>query len=306
MDHETFPGKAKTEEDIAVLMLTSGSTGNPKAVCLRHGQILASLKGKAKHHGTTEDDVFLNWTGLDHVANLTEIHLHAMSLAAKQVHLDAADILADPVFFLEAIHAHKVTYTFAPNFFLTTLVRSLESLDIKNPPKVELNGNALRPPLTERSINLSSLRAFISGGESNVTEICDKLSQLLWNFGAPRSFIRPGFGMTETCAGSIYNAIDCPSYDIEQGEEFCSLGECIEGIEARIVRSDGSEAETNEIGSLQVSGPAVFAGYYYDEAATREAFTADGWFKTGDLGLLDSCGRLRLTGRDKDITVING
>lgn len=307
MQHETFPGKAKTEEDIAVLVLTSGSTGYPKAVCLRHGQIRASLKGKLKHHETTRDDIFLNWTGLDHVANLTEIHLHAISLAARQVHIYAADILADPAFFLEIIHSQRVTYTFAPNFFLTILVRSLESLkDNKNLHEAKSSGNEFSLSSTERSFDLSSLRAFISGGESNVVEICDKLTRILWNFGAPRSFIRPGFGMTETCAGSIYNAHDCPSYDIEQAEEFCSLGECIEGIKARIVRSDGTEAKMNEIGSLQVSGPVVFTGYYSDEAATREAFTADGWFMTGDLGLLDSCGRLRLTGRDKDIIVING
>ena len=69
---------------------------------------------------------------------------------------------------------------------------------------------------------------------------------------------------------------------------------------------DGSIASANEIGSLEVSGPVVFQGYYNDESATQDAFTSDGWFKTGDLGLLDSKGRLRLTGRDKDIIVING
>lgn len=112
--------------------------------------------------------------------------------------------------------------------------------------------------------------------------------------------------MTETCAGSIYNAKDCPYYDIAQEAEFCSLGEYISGIQMRIIRPNGTEAAVNEIGSLEVSGPIVFSGYYNDEKATQEAFTHDGWFKTGDLGLLDSNGRLRLTGRSKDIIVING
>ena len=67
----------KRAGDVAALMLTSGSTGNVKAVPLRHGQILQALLGKSAHHGTTRRDVFLNWVGLDHVASLTEIHLHA-------------------------------------------------------------------------------------------------------------------------------------------------------------------------------------------------------------------------------------
>lgn len=110
-------------------MLTSGSTGNSKAVCLSHGQILSSMRGKSIHHGTTEKDVFLNWIGLDHVANLVEIHLHAMSLAAQQVHIQSSDILANPTLFLKKVALHKVTYTFAPNFFLATLVQSLGSLN---------------------------------------------------------------------------------------------------------------------------------------------------------------------------------
>lgn len=67
-------------------MMTSGSSRNAKSVCIRHGQILEAVDGKSKHHDTSKPDVFLNWVGLDHVANLTEIHLHAMYLRTEQVH----------------------------------------------------------------------------------------------------------------------------------------------------------------------------------------------------------------------------
>jgi acyl-CoA synthetase (AMP-forming)/AMP-acid ligase II len=135
-----FQGKVKMEGDLAALMLTSGSTGHPKAVCLRHGQILSSLAGKSTHHGTTKQDVFLNWTGLDHVANLLEIHLHALSLAAQQVHVRGSDVLANPMSFLEKINSHSVTYTFAPNFFLAVLVRRIESLEeAHKQPELEWN-----------------------------------------------------------------------------------------------------------------------------------------------------------------------
>lgn len=129
MGQSMLYGRTKAEQDLAILILTSGSTGHPKAVCLQHGQILSSLTGKSMHHGTAKHDVFLSWIGLDHVANLTEIHLHALSLAAQQVHVLASDVLANPISFLEKIHVHKVTYTFAPNFFLAALVRCMESLE---------------------------------------------------------------------------------------------------------------------------------------------------------------------------------
>jgi acyl-CoA synthetase (AMP-forming)/AMP-acid ligase II len=78
-------GYQKGSDEVAVLMLTSGSTGNAKAVGLTNRQLLHAVVGKSEHHHTTEDDVFLNWTGLDHVANLTEIHLHAMSLGEYKI-----------------------------------------------------------------------------------------------------------------------------------------------------------------------------------------------------------------------------
>ncbi|KAF3931630.1 hypothetical protein ABW20_dc0104017 [Dactylellina cionopaga] len=313
-----FPGISKTENDLAVLMLTSGSTSNPKAVCLKNGQLLASMKSKSAGHGTNHNDVFLNWIGLDHVANLTQIHLHAMSLAAQQVHVPAAELMANPLGFLGYISSHKVTYTLAPNFFLATLVRSLESLDRalagSNAPADGSSASSVatsKNPLhgledPESKFSLASLRVLASGGEANVVSTCDKLTRLLRKYNAPSSFISPGFGMTETCAGSIHSTLDCPAYDLGLGSEFCSVGTPMPGIEMRIIRRDGTIADVNEVGSLEVSGPVVFSGYYNDTKASCDAITPDGWFKTGDLGAIDFNGRLRLTGRDKDEVAING
>ena len=124
-DLSLLAGCLKNTETTAVLMLTSGSSGNAKAVCLRHGQLLRSVNGKSKHHETTKSDTFLNWIGLDHVANLAESHLHAMLLAAEQIHVHAADLLLDPGRFFTLISKHKVTHTFAPNFFLASLRATL-------------------------------------------------------------------------------------------------------------------------------------------------------------------------------------
>lgn len=281
---------SKRDDDLAILMLTSGSTGNAKAVRLNHGQIISAITGKTRYHNTTKDDVFLNWIGMDHVANLTEIHLHAMYLGADQVHVHAADLLASPLQFLRLIDRHRASYSFAPNFFLASCGKALEVSEKSQ---------------SEKSLDLSSIRCLISGGESNSTALCNSLTLLMQKFGAPDHFIRPGFGMTETCAGSIYGT-QCPSYDVARNLEFASVGSCIPGMSMRIAKADGSVATAGEAGNLEVSGRVVFKGYFNNQKATESAFTPDGWFATGDKVYIDSEGKLIIVGREKETIIING
>ena len=273
-------------DDAAVLMLTSGSTGSCKAVPLSHIQILNSLRGKSSHHGTLLSPTFLNWIGLDHVANLTEIHLHAMNLCANQVHVQASDLLQEPLSFFRLLEKHKVEYTFAPNFFLAKLRSALDAD-------------------SSFEADLSSLKALISGGETNVVSMCAALTAQLKRFGVEGEVIRPGFGMTETCAGSIYSRA-CPSSDIARGLDYANLGSCVPGIKMRIMKKALTEAKAGEVGDLQVSGPVVFKRYFNNPIATKEAFTDDGWFITGDLAYIDNSGNLNLTGRSKDTIIVNG
>lgn len=146
------------------------------------------------------------------------------------------------------------------------------------------------------ALNLSCLRALISGGEANLVETCEKLVTALSEYGAPASFIRPGFGMTETCAGAIYNPVDCPEYDASYRNEFACVGDCVSGISMRI----------SDEGHLELQGPIVFRGYYNNDGQSRAAFTSDGWFRTGDIGYLDEYDRLHITGREKDLLIVRG
>ncbi|KAL8923090.1 MAG: hypothetical protein Q9208_004774 [Pyrenodesmia sp. 3 TL-2023] len=285
-------GFSKPAASTAVLMLTSGSTGNAKAVCLRHGQLLRSIKGKSEHHGTTPSDSFLNWIGLDHVANLTESHLHSMLHASEQVHVQAADLLVRPQNLLILISKHRITHSFAPNFFLASLRNALEKPAPFSP---------------DNEPDLSHFRILISGGEANVVDTSEKLTALLRKYKLPADLevIRPGFGMTETCAGSIYNKT-CPSYDSEHKLEFNSLGNCIPGLKMRVTNDEGRAAAANEPGSLELSGEILFREYFNNPRATAEAFTRDGWFITGDRAVIDENGYLHLTGRSKESIIING
>lgn len=278
--------KIPSSDDNALLMLTSGSTGDAKAVCLSHGQVLSAIAGKSSVIRLPEDGSFLNWIGMDHVASMVEIHLQALLVGVSQVHVHATDILMDPIEFIRLIGEHRVSRTFAPNFFLARLRTALESTGVAH------------------DWDLSRIRYIASGGEANVTDTCAAVTGLLTKYGAPQRTIIPGFGMTETCAGSIFNT-DCPNYDIQNHLELASVGHCMPGIAMRI--TDGPRIlAADETGDLEVKGAVVFKEYFNNEHATAEAFTADGWFKTGDQGFIDASGCLNLAGRAKDTVIVNG
>ncbi|MFB6689800.1 AMP-binding protein [Streptomyces virginiae] len=272
-------------DEVALLVLTSGSTGASKAVRLTHANLLASMAAKAEAQSLTAHDVTLNWISYDHVAALLEAHLLPLSVGAVQLQVRPEPVLADPVLFLELIDAHRVTMTFTPNFLLGLINKALDQ-------------SSAPPPL-----DLSCLRHIVSGGEANPVVTGIGFLERLAPYGLHRGALWPAFGMTETCAGSIYNR-EFP--DADRGAEFAAVGRPLDGLRIRVAEEDGvTPLPDGEVGEVQLTGPMITSGYRNDKDATQAAFTADGWFRTGDLGRL-SGGRLTLVGRSKDSIIVNG
>ncbi|KAJ5238771.1 acetyl-CoA synthetase-like protein [Penicillium chermesinum] len=259
--------------DTAIILLTSGSTGNSKLVCLSHGQILAAIAGKMAI-APLYKKCFMNWISLDHVASLIEIHILAIYARGDQVHVQGADILASPTSFLDLICAHRVARTFAPNFFLAKLRTALKSSS-DSPTQWDLQLLILYQ-LRRRSECDADMRRIVGFFNS------------IW---CPRERYRSWL-----------------RYDREWQLEYASLGVCMPGIQMRITSSTDSNTRmpTGEVGYLEVSGPAVFKEYLNDPSATAQSFTSDGWFKTGDEGFIDKNGFLNLMGRTKDTIIVNG
>ncbi|EHK97899.1 Acetyl-CoA synthetase-like protein [Glarea lozoyensis ATCC 20868] len=293
---ETFSPTCHITDGVEILMLTSGSSGKAKAVCLTYEQLHASVSGKCSALPVLSQTSLLNWIGLDHVASLVEIHLCAMFAQLDQIHVSAKALVAEPLNFLRLVSKHKVSRTFAPQFFLQKLVDTFDTT-----PTHDLSG-----------ISLPHLLYLNSGGEANNVDTCVRLTKHLICLGATASnIVVPGFDMTETCAGAIFNK-QCPYVDVRARTEFTSLGTCMSGIEMRVSptaevnASDKENENAVKTGPLELRGPVVFNRYFNNEEATRDAFTSDGWFKTGDLAAIDATGRLSLVGRAKDLIIING
>ncbi|THH01471.1 hypothetical protein EW026_g1235 [Hermanssonia centrifuga] len=288
--HAIYPNRFPKSDDIACLMLTSGSTGNCKAVALSHSNLLSSISGKIRHHGTTPDSRFLNWIAFDHVACVSEIHLQALFADASQYHISASAVIRNPRILLTLCSQLRVSYSFSPNFLLAQICRSVSE-----------------SPFDEGSLDLSRLVAVISGGESVPTNIAISFANIIEHFGARRDVLRAGFGMTETGAGCIYDVRPIPRDTSSNAGKYLSLGKCCPGVTARVINtSDGSLCKPMQEGQLQVSGPTVFRKYYNDIQATNASFTSIGWFITGDIAIVDLDGNISLTAREKDCLNING
>ncbi|MER7183838.1 non-ribosomal peptide synthetase [Streptomyces hyaluromycini] len=279
--HEADP------KDTAVLVLTSGSTGNSKAVMLSHANLLASMAGKNGYHRLTAADTTLNWVSFDHVAALLECHMLPLYAGSTQLHVEAPVVLQEPLNFLRLISGFGVTMTFTPNFLLGLINPQADRLAEEDGP----------------GLDLSRLRHIISGGEAVVRTTGETFLGRFARYGLRPDALWPAFGMSETCAGSIYS-VEFPAAD--QGQEFANLGRPVEGLRIRIAdEDDHHELASGEVGELQLNGPMITSGYYNNEPATQDAFTPDGWFRSGDLGRLDE-GRLTLVGRSKDSIIVNG
>ncbi|AJY38457.1 non-ribosomal peptide synthetase [Burkholderia humptydooensis] len=273
-----------SRDDLAMLMLTSGSTGKPKAVMLRHRNVLASMAGKIARQQLVPSDITLNWIACDHVASLLECHMLPLAVGAVQLHVPTDAIIGSPLNFIKLLGRYRVGMTFTPNFLLGLINQALA------------RSAELEP------LDLSHLKIIVSGGEAVVNATALHFLDRLARFGLRRNVLAPAFGMTETCAGSVY-ARDYPASGIDK--EFAPLGMGIDGLTMRIVDAEGRVVPDGEPGELQLRGPMIFSGYLKNDDANAEAFTLDGWFRTGDSGRLDD-GVLTLVGRTKESVIVHG
>jgi acyl-CoA synthetase (AMP-forming)/AMP-acid ligase II len=249
---------------------TSGTTGRPKAAVLTHGQMAFVVTNHLADlmPGTTERDASLVVAPLSHGAGIHQL----AQVARGAVTVLLAGEKLDPAEAWALVERHRVTNMFCVPTILTALVRH---------PAVDAHDHA-------------SLRHVIYAGapmyEADQQEALHKLGPCLVQY----------FGLGEV-TGNI--TVLRPDQHVPENAGSCGVART--GMEIAILGEEGARLPPGAVGEICVRGPAVFAGYFENEAANRNSF-AGGWFHTGDLGRLDARGFLWITGRASDMYISGG
>ncbi len=268
-------GKAVREaspksEDVAVLQYTGGTTGVAKGAMLTHRNIVANmLQCKALMGANLNhgSEVLIAPLPLYHIYAFT-FHCMAMMLSGNH------NILISNPRDLPAMIKDLGKYRFSGFVGLNTLFVALcNSEDF-------------------RKLDFSALKVTLSGGMALQLATAERWKQVT---GCP---ICEGYGLTETSPVASVNPIE----HIQLG----SIGIPVPSTQFKVINDDGQELAQGEIGELCIKGPQVMKGYWQRPEATDEVIDADGWFKTGDIGVIQEDGYIRIVDRKKDMILVSG
>ena len=290
--------KLETSEELFIVF-SSGSTGAPKGVILEDTAVYEGLASARRAMDFIDDEVLANWLPLSHVFGLVGLHLIGVMGNYTQVVFSKELFAHRPLVMLDIITKYKVTYTGLPNFAFQSILNEIKE--------------------QEYSWDLSSLRCIINSAEPTNYDMCMEFAKKLEPYNFDARAICPTFGMSEVPNGI---AASKPGELMERVESdgtyimpvqadhqnnhpvSCVIGENLDSCAIRIVADDGTPVEEKTIGHIELSGKGVFRSYY-DKKQNEEAFTEDGWFRTGDMGaFIDN--KLVIVGRKKEVIIING
>ncbi len=257
----------KGPDDLAAILYTSGTTGRSKGAMLTHDNLLSNAVVLKTYWGWQPDDVLIH--------ALPIFHVHGLFVA-----LHGALINGSPMLWLSK---------FDPKSVVRLLPRATVFMGV---PTLYVRLLA-EPSLTRQACG--GMRLFISGSAPLLIETFRD-----WQERTGHTILER-YGMSETAmlTSNPYLAADGP----RRGG---TVGFALPGVGVRVRGEGGENLPAGEIGGIEVRGPNVFKGYWRMPEKTREEFTADGWFKTGDVGLIDPQGYVTIVGRSKDLIISGG
>jgi long-chain acyl-CoA synthetase len=275
-----------TPDDIAVLMFTSGTTGDPKGVILTHGNILASLIGTDQVVPNIKDFRVVSLLPLSHVFEQIAGLLLALKRGSSIYYISSLQ----PAVIFDALKEHKATAMLLVPAALQLFMSSIEREVAKQGKETQwrrLQQIARFSPRFLRKLLFKPvqdrlggrLEFLVSGGAPIAPELLQKWELL----GIP---VIQGYGTTEATSVVAVTTLE--------NRNPYTVGEPIPGMELKLT----------EDGEILLRGAAVTQGYWRNPRATEEAFER-GWYKTGDLGEVDARGHLRILGRKKDLIVLH-
>ncbi|NYT62101.1 malonyl-CoA synthase [Alcaligenaceae bacterium] len=268
---QAFETVQSLPDDLAAILYTSGTTGRSKGAMLSHLNLSSNAQVLHKYWGWRPDDVLLHMLPIFHVHGLFVASHGALLAGARMIWLPKLDID-------QALH-------YLPQ---STVLMGVPTYYVRL-----LNDARFTRELCRR------MRLFISGSAPLLKETFDDFKARI---GQP---ILERYGMSETIM------LTSNPYDLDSGERLGgTVGQALPEVQVRVVDDKGAELAPGEIGNVQVRGPNVFSGYWRMPEKTREEFTADGWFRTGDVGQWGGgavpANYLSIVGRSKDLIISGG
>ena len=257
-------------DDVADILFTSGTTGKPKGALSTHAQTVITSRSWVKAVGLGPDDKYLIVNPFFHSFGYKSGWLACM--------IAGCTILPHAVFDTEGVIARiaktgVTVLTGAPTVYQSMLMSP-----------------------SHTTADLSSLRLAVTGAATVPRTLIERMASEL-HFKT----VLTGYGLTETSGTvSICDAAD-PIEKVSM-----TSGRPIPGLELRSVDQDGNDVPPGEPGEILVRGFNIVKGYLDDPKATAEAITPDGWFHTGDIGIIDAEGYIRITDRAKDMFIVGG
>jgi fatty-acyl-CoA synthase len=306
LDNRPIDPVETEDADMALMQLTSGSTGSPKAVRISHANIVANAEAMFVGADVDVDsDVIVSWLPCFHDMGMTGYLTVPMYFGAELVKITPMDFLRDSLLWPRLIDKYRGTMTAAPNFAYNLLAKRL------------------RGQATPGQFDLSSLRWALSGAETvepgDVEDLCDAGAP----FGLRPEAVVPAYGMAEATVavsftasgtGMIIDEVDADLLAVlrravptsgGRTRRLVTLGRPLDGLDVRVVDDDDSVLPARGVGVIQVRGEPVTEGY-----TTIAGFVAaqdqQGWYDTGDLGYLTETGDVVVCGRVKDVIIMAG
>jgi malonyl-CoA/methylmalonyl-CoA synthetase len=258
---------ARGADDLAAILYTSGTTGRSKGAMLSHGNLLSNAQVLKDYWDWQDGDVLIH--------ALPIFHVHGLFVASHGALLNGSTMLW--------------LNRFDPRAVIAQLPRATVFMGV---PTLYTRMLA-EPGLTREAC--AHMRLFISG---SAPLLIDTFAQ--WQQRTGHTILER-YGMSET---AMLSSNPCKPQDgVRRGS---TVGQPLPGVGIRVMDDNGHPCPVGEIGHIQVRGPNVFAGYWRMPEKTQEEFTADGWFKTGDVGRFDADGYLVIVGRSKDLIISGG
>ncbi len=294
---------AVTLEDLAFLQFTSGSTSKPKGVMVTFGNLAANAHAiMVDGLKSTPADRGVSWLPLYHDMGLIGFVVAPLYTLVQVMFLPTMSFIRRPSIWLDAIHRHRATITFAPNFAYALATRAVTETQSKE-------------------WDLSCMRALGCGAEPIQADVLRGFLERFEPNGLSPKSVLPSYGMAESTLAITFWDLEkhlaTDRVDVEamrKGEaknaanghamELVACGRPFPGHDIKIAGAEGASLGERRVGEIWVKGPSVTSGYFGDSAATADAFE-DGWLKTGDLGYFAE-GELYICGRAKDLIILNG